>query len=155
MTACLFPIGFALQNSYRTIPIGYIPMNQTTSVGKNPIGSKSYTIPTLFLWIKGALNINITGEKRTSVRTYRNFTVIVTEKPSIIFVLIPMWTHRHMIPDYVVAFSGKLCSDESWLRHSLPFWNDDWEFATQRSGHPFGSFFHVVSPSNEIIFFGV
>jgi hypothetical protein len=27
------------------IPIGYVPTNQTSSVGKNPIGSKPYTDP--------------------------------------------------------------------------------------------------------------
>jgi hypothetical protein len=30
-------------------PIGYVPMNQTSSVGKNPIGSISYIVPTQLL----------------------------------------------------------------------------------------------------------
>jgi hypothetical protein len=35
-------------------PKEYIPMNQTTSTGKNSVGSKSYRIATLFLRIKEA-----------------------------------------------------------------------------------------------------
>ena len=71
---------------------------------------------------------------RPTVHIYLNFTVIITEMPIVPLVFIPMRTHMHMLPECVVAFTCKPCSDESRLWPGLPFWNDDCKFATRSMG---------------------
>jgi hypothetical protein len=99
------------------------------------------------LKMKGLTN----NAERNAVCTNINFANKVTEEPSVFPVVLPMRVHRHVVLDCNVAFSCKLGSNESWLRPCPPSWNDDWQFATPRSGQP-AEYFSFVSKMEEVLF---